>query len=385
MTGGGSGGHITPLLSLARELKKTEPENQLVYIGHKGDSFDSLKLSAKDFDFTAFINGGKFRRYHGEGFWAHLLDIRTILLNVRDFFRAIWSIFASLKILRRVRADVVFSKGGFVGVPVCIAARLLRLPIITHDSDAVPGLSNRIVGRWAKVNAVGMPTGHYPYPEHKKAFVGIPLAANISRVSSRGQKEFKKQLGLPSDSLALLIAGGGNGSRTINELVVAIAPVLLASNLALHIFHIAGRDHEPSITEKYKAALPATAAKKVRVLGFAADFSRYSGAADLIISRAGATAIAEFAAQAKACIVIPSPFLAGGHQLKNAKELEDKDAAVIVDNGVSAEELLAIVSELLNNPKRRQELAENLNRFATYDASEKMAKIILDAGKDRPS
>src|SRR3569833_1912001 len=152
LTGGGSGGHITPLLSLAHELKHQAPSCQIVYIGFKGDHFDSLKLPSSDFDFMAFIQAGKFRRYHGESFISHIFDIKTLALNVRDFFRVILSTGRSLRILRKTRPDVVFSKGGFVAVPVGIAAHLLRIPIVTHDSDSVPGLANRIVGRWAMLH-----------------------------------------------------------------------------------------------------------------------------------------------------------------------------------------------------------------------------------------
>ena len=147
MTGGGSGGHITPLLSLAREIKDQQPGCQIVYVGHKGDDFDSLKARAANFDFLAFINAGKFRRYHSEGL-AGLFSLKTLGLNIRDFLRLPGSIIQSYRLIRRFKPDVMFSKGGFVAVPVGVAARLRRVPIITHDSDTVPGLANRIVGRW---------------------------------------------------------------------------------------------------------------------------------------------------------------------------------------------------------------------------------------------
>jgi UDP-N-acetylglucosamine--N-acetylmuramyl-(pentapeptide) pyrophosphoryl-undecaprenol N-acetylglucosamine transferase len=133
LTGGGSGGHITPLLSLAHALKKASPGCRVAYIGHKGDQFDSLAERYHDFDDIGFVNGGKFRRYHGESFFSQLFDVKTLALNIRDFFRVITSIFKSVKILRKLKPDVVFSKGSFVAVPVGIAAKLLRIPIVTHE------------------------------------------------------------------------------------------------------------------------------------------------------------------------------------------------------------------------------------------------------------
>src|SRR5665213_1733153 len=101
LTGGGSGGHITPLLSLAQELRAQQPNAQIIYIGHKGDNFDTLGLPKHDFDFLSFINAGKFRRYHGESFISHLADIKTLALNIRDVFRVIKSIGTAYRILSR--------------------------------------------------------------------------------------------------------------------------------------------------------------------------------------------------------------------------------------------------------------------------------------------
>jgi UDP-N-acetylglucosamine--N-acetylmuramyl-(pentapeptide) pyrophosphoryl-undecaprenol N-acetylglucosamine transferase len=377
LTGGGSGGHITPLLSLARELKQQAPDCQIVYIGHKGDNFDSLKLAAKDFDFTVFINGGKFRRYHGGSWLFNILDIRTWLLNIRDFFRVIKSIGTCLKIINKFQPDVVFSKGGFVAVPVGLAARLRRIPIVTHDSDAVPGLANRIVGRWARLHATGMPAEFYDYPKNTIEYVGIPIDSRIKRVTPKLQKQTKHGLKLPEDSEVLLLSGGGNGSEHLNELLIAISRHLLESNLSLQIIHIAGKAHEESVKRAYQHLLPKAQQNRVRTLGFSPDFYSLSAAADLIITRAGATTLAELAVAGKACIIIPAPFLAGGHQLKNAQQLADNDAAVVLDDSVEADELLAVINELLNDNSRRWQLVKNLYATAQPDAAVKLAGLIL--------
>ncbi|HET9721521.1 MAG TPA: UDP-N-acetylglucosamine--N-acetylmuramyl-(pentapeptide) pyrophosphoryl-undecaprenol N-acetylglucosamine transferase [Candidatus Saccharimonadales bacterium] len=377
MTGGGSGGHITPLLSLAHELKARQPDCRIIYIGHKGDNFDSLDLSVRDFDFVTFINGGKFRRYHGGGFWSHLLDVKTFLLNIRDFFRVIKSIGTALRILRKFRPDVLFSKGGFVSVPVGFAAHWLGIPIVTHDSDAIPGLANRIVGRWAKIHATGMPEEFYKYPKNSIRYVGIPLNPIIKKVTPKIQADFKKRLKLPLNSQVLLLSGGGNGSVRLNQLMVAIAPNLLESNLALYIIHVSGAKHQAAVKAAYRQSLPANEQKRVMTVGFSPDFYMYSGAADLVITRGGATTLAELAVAGKACIIIPSPFLTGGHQLKNAEDLTNQNAAVVAPENIEPDELLVIVAELLNNDHRRFELAKNLYATAKPDAAAKLAELIL--------
>lgn len=325
----------------------------------------------------AFLQGGKFRRYWGQSLLAHLLDIKTNVLNIRDFFRVIAAIGGALRILRRMDPDVVFSKGGFIAVPVGIAARLLKIPIVTHDSDVVPGLANRIIGRWAFFHTTGMPIKYYPYPKDTTAFVGIPIDEGLKPLTPLGQKQVKAKLGLPEDSHVLLVAGGGHGSRDINNVVLKIAPMLLQSNLSLHIVHITGQSHQEAVKKRYNNIFASTENSRVTVLGFSNNFQSYSAVADLIISRAGATALAEYAILAKACIVIPSPFLAGGHQLKNAEQLKNLDAAVVIDNDVDPDELLGVVSELLHNDQRRWQLGEHLAKTAQTDAAAKIAEVLI--------
>lgn len=381
LTGGGSGGHTTPLLSLARELKGQNPDCRVVYIGYKGDDTERLKRTGRDFDFMCFIKAGKFRRYHGDNILVHLLDFKTVGLNIRDMARLPGSVIAALRILRQFKPAVVFSKGGFVSVPVGVAARIKRIPIVTHDSDTIPGLANRIVGRWAVVHATGMPAKYYQYPRASIRYVGIPVDKRVKKVTPKTQAELKNNLGIPKGSPALILSGGGNGSKRLNELMVAISRHLLQSYPNLYIVHASGRRHESDVKQAYAQALPKGEINRVKVFGFSPDFYSLTGAADLVITRGGATTLAELAISAKACIIIPSPFLTGGHQLKNAQELADKDAAIVVDENVAPDELLVIVSELLNDKSRRERLADNLNKTAHPNAAGELAGIILQIAK----
>jgi UDP-N-acetylglucosamine--N-acetylmuramyl-(pentapeptide) pyrophosphoryl-undecaprenol N-acetylglucosamine transferase len=376
LTGGGSGGHITPLLSLARELKNQEPGCEVIYIGHKGDDLDTFKESGHDFDFMAFIKAGKFRRYHNVKFASGVFDFKTLILNVRDFFRLPGSIIAAWRLLRKFNPDVVFSKGGFVAVPVGIAAKLHGIPIVTHDSDTLPGLANRIIGRWAKIHATGMPARYYSYPKQTIKHVGIPIDERIKRVTPKLQAETKQSLNLPKNSTVLLLSGGGNGSQHLNELMLSVAPELLETNLGLYIIHLAGTSNEEDVKNSY-ALLPEPLQDRVLVFGFISDFYSYSAAADLVITRAGASTMAELAAAAKACIVIPSPFLTGGHQMKNAEELAAQDAIVQLPEETTPDELLALINNLLSNDSRRFELARNLYVTSKPDASKNLAALIL--------
>jgi len=276
---------------------------------------------------------------------------------------------------------VVFSKGGYVVVPVGIAARLRGVPIITHDSDAVPGLANRFIGRWAKVHTTAMAPEYYPYPKNTIKQVGIPVDERLKPVDTALQKSLRQQIDLPADCLMLLVAGGGLGSQTINQLTVKLSPQLLKDNPSLQIVHFSGSGHQDSLAEYYRRELGQEMPRRVKVLGFSSDFYIYSGAADVVLARAGATTLAELAIQRKAAIIIPSPFLTGGHQLRNAEELTTKDAAVVLQNDVSPQKLLSELDSLLQNKQRREQLAHNIGSLAQPEAAVQLADILLEATK----
>lgn len=375
LTGGGTGGHITPLLSLAQELKRLSPGCQLIYIGNKGDSVDTFKQSGHDFDFTAFISAGKFRRY-GTLRFGGLLHPNIFIKNLADFFKLPGSVIKSIRILRKVRPSVVFSKGGFVALPVAFAAKLLDIPIVTHDSDAAPGLANRIISRWAASIATGMPEKYYDYPQNRVHYVGIPINPQITKITPAAQGGYKDQIGIPRTSKLLLVAGGSSGSVQLNDLIGSVAEELLETHLDLWIIHLTGQAHLANAQSNY-SDYPASLKKRLKIQPASDEFYRLAGAADLVITRAGATTIAELAAAAKACIIVPAAQLAGGHQLMNAQALADKDAAVIAAPDIQPDELMALINSLLNDDKRRYDLARNLHATHKPAASKELAELIL--------
>ncbi len=304
-----------------------------------------------------------------------------MVLNFRDLVRLPGSVVIAVRLLRKFKPDVVFSKGGFVAVPVGIAAKLLGIPIVTHDSDSLPGLANRLIGRWAKVHATGMPADYYSYPRSSTYYVGIPIDERIRKVTPKLQKQIRRKLKLPAEASVLVVSGGGNGSQRLNELMLTIAAELLETNLSLYIIHLTGSSHEETVKDAYKT-LPKNDQKRIIVQGYSNEFYALAAAADLIVSRAGATTLAELAAAGKACIIIPSPFLAGGHQLRNAEQLAELDAIVVAPEAVQPDELLALINSLLDNDKRRFELARNLYATAKPEASKNLANLILKVAAD---
>ena len=265
MTGGGSGGHITPVLAVAHQVKLLAPGVKVVYIGQKGDALADVPAADANIDEVYQVRAGKFRRYHGEGVIRQLFDIPTVAKNIRDAFYVVAGIFQSWRLLRRLRPQVVFVKGGFVGVPVGVAAGWLNIPLVTHDSDAIPGLANRMVSRWATVHAVALPKEIYNYPADKTVTVGVPISHNFSVQTAEQQQKTRQRLGLDADQQVIVVTGGGLGAARLNEAVLAMAPDLLWSYGKVVIVHLTGRLHAEDISKKYNDVLTPEGRQRVRV------------------------------------------------------------------------------------------------------------------------
>lgn len=378
MAGGGSGGHIAPLLSLAHALKQKSPSAKLIYIGRSGEKLVGLDKRLSIFDERYQVRSGKLRRYHGQTWLANILDIKTLMLNFIDMFKLAAGYLQSKRLLRRLEPDLVLSKGGYVALPTGLAAHRLKIPIITHDSDSVPGLANRIVGRHAALHATAQPADNYTnyYPIESIRYTGIPIDERIKPMTVKLQAQYKHQLGLPADSFVLMVTGGGLGSLTLNRKTVAMAKQFLAKPNH-YIIHFCGSQHLAEVESAYEASLSPDELNRVKLMGFVADLYVYSGAADAIICRAGASSLAELAAQQKACIVIPAKFLTGGHQSKNLSGLNSKQAILQADDGISPQNLLRLVERLEQNKQLRDELGQNLGSLIRTDGAQRLAELIL--------
>lgn len=375
MTGGGSGGHLTPLMSVAEALHALSPATKIVYVGQKGDSLGDIMKESPLFDAVYTVHAGKFRRYHGEG-WRQLLDVVTMLKNARDFIFVLMGLFESWRLFGKIHPQIIFSRGGFVSVPVCFGGSLRRIPYITHDSDAIPSLANRIIAKRARVHAVALPKEIYPYPQDKTITVGVPIQKQFKPVTKEIKAAARQALGISSDAKVLFVIGGGLGALRVNRALGQSAKQLFKIVPKLHIFHVAGRNDEAATREAYQAGLSEVDLEKVKVFGFTSDVARMSEAADVVITRAGATNMAEFAQQGKACVIIPNPVLTGGHQLKNASVYYKAGAAIILLEA-DLEQLPKIAGDLLNDSKRQAELGEHLQTFAAPKAAQSLAQLLV--------
>lgn len=372
--GGGSGGHITPLLAVANQLKIDHPKSQIVVITEKRGAFNHMFEGSRPIDNIYLINAGKYRRYYGRSLLRRIIDIQSLLLNVRDVFRIVLGLLESIILLIKIKPDVVFIKGGYVGVPVGIACRLLKKIYVTHDSDAVPGLTNKLIAKHAAINMVGMPPAFYPYPTDKIRFVGVPVTDEFINPNLPARHSTRKDLGVDKDDFLLLITGGSNGAQRLDRAVHRAIRPLLEGYSNLRIVHQVGKNNE-KIYEDYPLKLHS----RLRVSAFLKPLSNYIQAADAVLARAGATSIAEIGHLKKPLLVVPNTFLAGGHQSKNAELLANEQAAIIINESQALEDPAELISQLkliITNPNRRRELAENLYKLTCNDANIKISKIL---------
>ena len=324
------------------------------------------------------IVSGKLRRYYNLSYWRQMSRLFTIVLpNIRDFFFVGIGVIQSLIKLTFWRPDVVFTKGGYVCLPVGFAAHILGIPLVIHDSDAHPGLTNRILSRWATSIATGSPLEYYPYPEKISKYVGIPVAPEFIPYPAHEQHKAKIALGFDMTKPLVLVTGGGLGATRINNAVMACIKELLSLT---NVILISGTGQ----FDELKALTPVDDDRFLLVPFVSSGMADYIGAADIVVTRAGATTLLELAAMAKPIVLVPNGHLTGGHQLKNAMVYVEKNAAVVVDDDQLEERpkiLYEAVKKLLADPKQAKQMATALSTFAKPEAALDVAQMILSAVK----
>lgn len=366
LCGGGSGGHIYPILAIADELKD---KAEVYILTEEGDNVADKTFADAGLK-VLHTKAGKFRRYHGSAAW-YVLHPTNIRENIVDGTRVIRGYLQAEKLLRRIKPDVVFSKGGYVGLPMGLAAGRGGIKVITHDSDVLPGMTNRILSRFADKLAVGFPREYYSYPSSKLVHTGTPVRQEFKSIST-----LKKQGQGRGDRPQVFIVGGSVGGRAINQAMMSIGKQL--QDVA-DIVHVTGRsdyDGFKSSTDHWRNE------NRYKLYDFVGNkYIDYMSKCDVVICRAGATTLSECAAAKRPMIVVPNPRLTGGHQLRNAEALEDRGAAVIIGEPMLAQKpelLIEHVLEIFHSNKMRDWLTKNAAGLLPDDAANRIANILLE-------
>jgi UDP-N-acetylglucosamine--N-acetylmuramyl-(pentapeptide) pyrophosphoryl-undecaprenol N-acetylglucosamine transferase len=327
----------------------------------------------------AAITSGKFRRDQraGVSLISKLFNPATLGLNARDMVRVGRGIMASLRIIRAFKPDVIFLKGGFVCLPVGLAAHLLRLPYVIHESDVSPGLANRILSRWAQKIAVGFPTKSYPgFEAARLEYVGNPIRLEIlSAHRLEGLAAFNLSDKLP----VILVTGGSQGAAEINDVVISALPQLLER---YQIIHQTGEGELARITFELSRQGDIPNVERYHPYAFLMkEMPLALAAADVIIGRAGVGTISDSAALRKPTILIPNNQMAA-HQMANARMLARMGAVRVIDNAkLTPERLIGEVSRILDNPREAAALSQAIGEFARPEAARDLARLVLTSAR----
>lgn len=361
-------------MAVFRELRKIDPDFELYFWCDKKFSASAKSIFA-NYDPSIpidVISSGKLRRYHGLSRW-HVLHPSILIPNMIDMMRVFIGFVQSFFKLISLRPDAIFVKGGYVCLPVGYAAKLLRIPLVIHDSDAHPGLTNRLLAPFAKKIGTGAPLKYYAYSREKTKYVGIPIAEEFRPYSEEEQRQFKIDLGFDANRPLVVVTGGGLGAGKINDAVIESRQDILQY---ASILLISGKGQYEQVLSR------AGEADDWRLEPFISDgMARVLAAADLVVARAGATTLVELAALNKPTIIIPNGMLTAGHQLKNAKVYQDNFAAIVMkEEELGVEGAFARkVIDLLSAPNMLRELGQNFGAFAKPNAARDMAEMVVSS------
>jgi len=366
LTGGGSGGHFYPIIAIAQEINSIVKENKLlkpqIYF-MSTDPYNEGLLYENNIIFIK-VSTGKIRRYFS-------------INNFFDLFKIFWGSLSALWIVFRIYPDVVFGKGGFASFPALFSAWVLGIPIVIHESDIVPGRVNAWIGKFAKRIAISYPESVEFFPQEKTAYTGNPIRKEIMEPQSTGAHEFLK---LDETIPTILVLGGSQGARKINDLIIDTLPELVNK---YQIIHQTGKNNIKVMKETADVVLLNNPNKdRYRPYDYLdlLTMRMAAGVADIIISRAGST-IFEIASWEKPSILIPITKSNGDHQKKNAYSYARAGGCIVIEEkNLTSNILLAEMNRILQNNTEKEKMIESAKKFARKDAARLIAKEIVSIG-----
>lgn len=363
LTGGGTGGHFYPIISVAQEIQKVCKERRLIQptLFYISDSpFDAPMLYDNDIIFKK-NSAGKKRMYKSVSNFFDLFKTGFGILS------ALWKVFV-------IYPDVVFSKGGYAGFPVLVAAKILRIPVVIHESDTVPGRVNQFSGKFAKKIAVSYSEAVNFFPKEKVAVTGNPVRSEITQPMREGAHEFLK---LDKGTPTILVIGGSLGAQKINDVIVDSLPELVER---YQIIHQTGKNNFQDVRYRSEAALYNNKnSSRYKAFDYLDETATRmaAGAADIVISRAG-SAIFEIASWNLPSIIIPISVSHGDHQRKNAYAYARSGACVVIEeSNLSSHILISEIDRIVSNTELKNKMSGSAKNFFKPDAARLIAQEIL--------
>ncbi len=361
VSGGGTGGHIYPALTLIRTIQKKVADTEFLYVGTR-QGLESDIIPKENIPFFALDLAGGFERHF-------------TLANIKRAANAIISVKKAVNIVKTFKPDVVVGTGGYVCGPILLAASLEKVPTLIQEQNVVAGITNKILSKFVTKIAVGCEGALNHFPKDKTVYTGNPIRAEVLQGN---REEGLKYFNFDDDKPVVLISGGSRGARSINRAMVDIL-VKAADNPAIQYLHVTGKvEYDDIITRLKEADIDTNTLKHIRIEPYLYNMPQAMAMADLIITRAGATTLAELTARGIPSILIPYPYAAENHQEYNAKALVDAGAArMILNKDLTSELLQKNINELLTNIDTLKAMSAASLSLGRPQAAEEIAELIL--------
>lgn len=365
-TGGGTAGHIFPIIAIVRELRKMGSDAKFFYAGPK-DDFGEIILSQEDIKIK-WILAGKLRRYFN---W------QSVLQNAFDvLFKTPLGFIQSFFYVFTLAPDLIFSKGGYGSLGTVIAGEILQVPIILHESDVAPGLANRFMSKFVRKIFVAFPVAQTEYfSEEKMIAVGNPVRIELLNGNKDKAKEY---FDLSLEKPVILVLGGSQGAQAVNDLLLAILPQLLSD---FEIIHQTGSKNLEQLKAEAKVVVTnEELARRYHPIGFLKEVELRDAfeVSELVISRAGSGSIFEISGCQKPSILIPLSSSAQDHQLKNAYAYAQNQAAIVMEEAnLTPRFFLEKIKYLFENPDELQKMSQRAREFSRPDSAKIVASYII--------
>lgn len=361
ISGGGTGGHIFPALSIAAAIKQRNPNAEILFVGALG-RMEMEKVPAAGYEIVGLPVAG--------------FDRKRLWRNFGVLFKLWKSMRRARKIVKEFRPDIVIGVGGYASGPTLKAAQKAGIPTLLQEQNSYPGVTNKLLAKKAKAICVAYEGTEKFFPADRIVLTGNPVRSALVN-TSLSREEAKKALGFDPARPLVLVVGGSLGARTINLALANGLDKMLANGT--QILWQTGRSGEEIGKESVKGR------KDVKATTFITDMATAYRAADVVVSRAGACSISELQLLGKPAILVPSPNVAEDHQRKNALALVNNDAAVMVLDADAVEQLPGTVNKLIGDADMRRRLSDNIHKMALKDSDVKIAEIAekTASNKDR--
>lgn len=360
VSGGGTGGHIYPALTIVRAIQKKIPDAEFLYVGTK----DGLEADIVPKEGIAFetVNIQGFKRS---------LTPENLVRGAQAF----GGVMKAMGIVRRFKPDVAVGTGGYVCGPILLASSLLGIPTLIQEQNVMPGVTNRLLARFVSCIAMGTKEAAAHFPKGKRVFTGNPIREEVMRARS---EDGKKIFGLDPAAKTVLVSGGSRGARSINRAMIGVL-AHYAGRDGVQILHVTGKAGYDDTMERLKeAGVDLSAAGNLFVEPYLYNMPQALACADVAVFRAGAIGIAELTARGVPSILVPYPFAAANHQEMNARAIATAGAArMILDKELTAERLLSVLAELLSEDAKLRRMAKAAKKLGRPKAADEIASRVI--------